>query len=168
MPVRKLKEFLDNKNVAYSSINHARAYTARETAEKARVPIEEVAKTVMVKLDGKIAMAVLPAANEVDLDLLKKVSNATRVSLASELEFAHIFPECELGAMPPFGNLYGLDVYVAAALAEDEKIFFNAGSHTELIRMTYEDFQGTARPKVATFSKRRRQKKDVHELEPSA
>jgi Ala-tRNA(Pro) deacylase len=168
MPVRKLKEFLDDKKVEYSSINHSRAYTARAAAETARVPAEEVAKTVMVKLDDRMAMVVLPAANEVDFDLLKKVSNATKVSLASELEFAHIFPDCELGAMPPFGHLYGLDVYVAAALAEDEKIFFSAGSHTELVGMSYDDFQGVARPKVAKFSKRRRQKRDIREFEPLA
>jgi Ala-tRNA(Pro) deacylase len=168
MLVRKLKEFLDEKNVEYSSIEHSRAYTARDTAMTARVPAEGVAKTVMVKLDDKMAMAVLPAANEVDFDLLKKVSNATKVSLASELEFAHIFPDCELGAMPPFGNLYGLDVYVAAALAGDEEIFFSAGSHTEIVRMGYGDFEGVAQPRVAKFSKRRRQKKDIHELEPIA
>ena len=168
MPVRKLKEFLDDKNVAYNSVNHPRAYTARDAAVTARVPAHEVAKTVIVKLDGKMAMAVLPAANEVDFELLKKVSNATKASLASELEFAHIFPECELGAIPPFGSLYGLDTYVAVALSEDETIFFNAGSHTELIQMTYEDFQKTARPKVAKFSRRRRLKKDIHGFEPSA
>ena len=168
MPVRKLKEFLDDENVAYNSINHSRAYTARDTAVTARVPAHEVAKTVMVKLDGKMAMAVLPAANEVDFELLKKVSNATKASLASELEFAHIFPECELGAMPPIGELYGLDTYVAAALTEDETIFFNAGSHTELIQMAYEDFQKSTRPKVAKFSRRRRARKDIQAFEPSA
>jgi Ala-tRNA(Pro) deacylase len=106
----------------------------------------------MVKIDGKMAMAVLPASCKVDFDLLKKAAGASTVGLASEQEFKNLFPECEIGAMPPFGNLYGMEVFVADALAEDEEIAFNAGSHTELIRLAYKDFERLVKPKVVKFS----------------
>ena len=113
-----------------------------------------MAKTVMVKIDGKMAMAVLPAIYKVDFDLLKKFSGAGKVGLASEQEFKDMFPECEVGAMPPFGNLYGMEVFVAETLAEDEEIAFNAGSHTELIKLAYKDFEKSVKPKVIKFSDR--------------
>jgi Ala-tRNA(Pro) deacylase len=106
----------------------------------------------MVKLDGKMAMAVLPASYNVDFHLLKKASGATEVELATETEFKDIFPECELGAMPPFGNLYGMEVFVAQTLADDEEICFNAGSHTELIKLPYTDFVSLVKPKLLKFS----------------
>jgi len=106
----------------------------------------------MVKIDGKTAMAVLPASYRVDFDLLKKVAGASSVVLASEEEFENMFPDCEIGAMPPFGNLYGMDVFVAASLAEGAEIAFNAGSHSELIRLSYKDFERLVKPKVAKLS----------------
>ena len=110
------------------------------------------AKTVVVKLDGKMAMAVLPASYKIDFDLLRKAAKVKKVELATEGEFKDIFPECEVGDMPPFGNLYGMDVYVAESLAEDEEIAFNAGSHTELIKLTYKDFENLVRPEKLKFS----------------
>jgi len=152
MPVKKLKEFLESHNIKYVSIRHSRAYTAQEIASAAHIPGKELAKTVMVKIDGKMAMAVLPATYKVDFDLLKEVSGASKVELASEQEFKDLFPECEVGAMPPFGNLYGMEVFVAETLAEDQEIAFNAGSHTELIRLAYKDFEKLVKPKVVKFS----------------
>jgi Ala-tRNA(Pro) deacylase len=152
MPVKKLKDFLDNQNIKYVTITHSPTYTAQEIAASAHIPGKVMAKTVMVKIDGKMAMAVLPASCKVDFDLLKKAAGASTVGLASEQEFKNLFPECEIGAMPPFGNLYGMEVFVADALAEDEEIAFNAGSHTELIRLAYKDFERLVKPKVVKFS----------------
>ena len=152
MPVKKLKDFLDNQNIKYVTITHSPTYTAQEIAASAHIPGKEVAKTVMIKIDGTMAMAVLPASCKVDFDLLKKAAGASTVALASEQEFKNLFPECEIGAMPPFGNLYGMGVFVADALAEDEEIAFNAGSHTELIRLAYRDFARLVKPKVIKFS----------------
>ena len=127
MPVKKLKEFLDSNKVKYVSISHSAAYTAQEIAASAHVPGKELAKTVIVKIDGKLAMAVLPASYKVDLAQLKEALGATTVELASEREFRDMFPGCETGGMPPFGNLFDMEVYVSAKLAEDQEIAFNAG-----------------------------------------
>ena len=154
MPVKKLKDFLDNQNIKYVTISHSPTYTAQEIAASAHIPGKVMAKTVMVKIDGKMAMAVLPASCKVDFDLLKKAAGASTVGLASEQEFKNLFPECEIGAMPPFGNLYGIEVFVADALAEDEEIAFNAGSHTELIRLAYKDFERLVKPRIVKFSSR--------------
>jgi Ala-tRNA(Pro) deacylase len=111
-----------------------------------------MAKTVIVDLDGKMAMAVLPASSRLDLNHLKEAASAKRVALADERKFEGLFPDCEVGAMPPFGNLYGLDVFVADSLAEDEEIAFNAGSHTEVVRLAYQDFERLVQPKVAKLT----------------
>jgi Ala-tRNA(Pro) deacylase len=153
MPVRKLREFLDSHHVKYVMISHSPAYTAQEIAGSAHIPGKELAKTVMVKIDGRIAMAVLPAAYKIDFELLKKTTGASKVELADEKEFKNLFPDCDVGAMPPFGNLYGLDVYVADKLVEDKEITFNAGSHTELIKLGYKDFVELVKPKVIKFSR---------------
>ena len=154
MPASKLKEFLDNKGVKYVLVSHAPACTAQEIAASAHIPGKELAKTVMVKIDGKISMAVLPASYVVDFDRLKSAVGASDVKLASEDEFKDLFPECELGAMPPFGNLYGMPVYSDRSLSEDEEIAFNAGSLKELFRMAYKDFETLVGPKVADFGKK--------------
>ena len=155
MPVKKLKEFLDANKIKYVTVAHSPAYTAQQIAASAHIPGRELAKTVMVKIDGKLAMAVLPASFKIDFDLLGKASGAKKVELATEGEFKEMFPGCELGAMPPFGNLYGMDVFVAQSLAEDDEIAFNAGSHTELIKLSYKDFERLVRPKVADISHKR-------------
>jgi Ala-tRNA(Pro) deacylase len=148
MIVKKLKDFLDTHGVKYVVISHSRAYTAQEIAASAHVPGKELAKTVMVKVDGKLAMVVMPASHTIDFDLLKKQTGAKNVHLATEEEFMQKFPDCEVGAMPPFGNLYDVEVYVSGKLADDEEIAFNAGSHTELIRLPYADFTTLVKPKV--------------------
>ena len=152
MPTKRLKEYLKQNKVKYVTCTHSQAFTAQEIAAAAHIPGKQLAKTVMVTLDGKMAMAVLPATDHVDLRLLKKATGAKQADLASEREFKDLFPDCEIGAMPPFGNLYDLEVYVAASLAEDADIAFNAGSHTELIRMAYADFADLVKPEVAELS----------------
>lgn len=154
MPVRKLKEYLDQNGVRWVSIVHSPAYTAQEIAASAHIKGRELAKTVMVKVDGKPVMVVLPASQRVDFQTLRDVTGGEAVVLAGESEFRELFPDCEAGAMPPFGNLYGMDVFVAPKLAEDEEIAFNAGSHTELMKMRYADFERLVKPKVAAFVQR--------------
>jgi len=152
MPRKKLKEFLDSNKVKYISIQHSSAYTAQEIAAIAHVPGKDVAKTVIIKIDGKMAMAVLPASYKVSFDHLKDALGVKEVRLAYEQEFIDKFPDCEVGAMPPFGNIYDMEVYVAESLAEDEEIAFNACSHTELIKMKFVDFEKIVKPKRIKFS----------------
>jgi len=152
MPVKKLKEFLDANGVKYVGINHSAAYTAQEIAASAHIRGKELAKTVIVTLDGRMAMVVLPASRKIGFELLQKAAGAENVQLAGEGAFRDMFPGCEVGAMPPFGNLYGMDVYVSPLLAADEEIAFNAGSHTELIRLAYKDFERLVRPKVVSVA----------------
>ena len=152
MPVKRLKEFLDSNNIQYVTISHSPAYTAQAIAASAHVSGKELAKTVMVKVDGKIAMAVLPASYQVDFALMKEAVGAKQLELATEAEFKDLFSECEVGAMPPFGNLYHMQVFAAAKLAEDDEIAFNAGSHTELIKLAYQDFERLVKPTVVRFS----------------
>lgn len=152
MTAKRLKDFLDREGIKYVAIPHSPAYTARETAQTAHVPGKDFAKTVIVKMDGRLAMAVLPASEKLDLARLKKAAGANHVALAFESEFDRWFPGCEPGAMPPFGNLYGMEVFVAKSLAADEQIAFNAGSHAELLRTAYKDFERVVQPVVATIS----------------
>lgn len=154
MPVQKLRAFLDEKKIRYVTIIHSRAYTSQEIAASAHVKGKDLAKTVMVKVDGKMAMAVLPASHRVSFATLKEMTGAKQLVIATEREFQDLFPGCEPGAMPPFGNLWGMDVYVSSSLAEDREIVFNAGSHTELMRLSYEDFEQLVKPKVLQFSVR--------------
>ncbi len=152
MPVRKLKEYLDRENVKYVSIRHSTAYTAQEIAASAHICGQNLAKSVVVKLDGKMALAVLPASVKVDLGLLREGTGAGRAELATESDFLNAFPECELGAMPPFGNLYSMPVYVDERLTLDTEIAFNAGTHSELIQMPYAEVARLAKPQVVRLS----------------
>jgi Ala-tRNA(Pro) deacylase len=152
MPLNRLKEFLDSQHIKYVAINHSPAYTAQEVAALAHVRGKELAKTVMVTLDNKMAMVVLPASLKVNFERLQEQSGAERVELASEKEFKDMFPDCEIGAMSPFGNLYGMEVYASHRLAADAEISFNAGSHTQLVRMAYKDFERLVKPKIVNIS----------------
>lgn len=152
MSSAKLKAFLNSQNVKYEIIGHSPAYTAQETAATVHVKGREMAKTVIVKLDGKMTMAVLPASHLVDFEKLKAATGARVATLTPEPEFKDLFPDCEVGSMPPFGNLYGMDVLVSRALEEDEEIVFNACSFSELIRLSFEDFKRLVGPKIIDIS----------------
>jgi Ala-tRNA(Pro) deacylase len=152
MPVRKLTNFLDDHEVKYVTISHSKHYTAPEIAASAHIPGKELAKTVMFRMDDRMAMAVVPSSSRVNIELLQAACGAARVDLATEREFKSLFPECETGAMPPFGNLYEMPVFADTKLAEDAEIAFNAGTHTELIRLAYRDFERLVRPKVARIT----------------
>jgi len=152
----KLKEYLDSEGVDYAPHFHPPAYTAQEIAAIAHIPGRELAKTVIVKADGKLLMAVLSANERVDLETLQNETRSTILRLATEDEFRNSFPSCEVGAMPPFGNVFGLPTYCDTTLEGERQIEFNAGTHHETIRMTFADFKRLVNPKLVSFKRQRR------------
>ncbi|MFA6472043.1 MAG: YbaK/EbsC family protein [Candidatus Latescibacterota bacterium] len=149
MPVKKLKDFLDKNHIRYLSIKHSPAFTAQEIAELSHIHGKLMAKVVMLMIDEKMGMAVTSADHRIDLASLRdKTESGGEILLADEKEFKSMFPDCEVGAMPPFGNLYDMDVYVDSSLGNNREIVFNAGSHTEVIRMSYADFERLVNPKI--------------------
>lgn len=151
MPAAKVKAYLDSRRIRYVSIRHSPAYTAPEIAESAHVSGRDFAKTVIVMIEDEMAMVVLPASRRVLLHDLREVLESSHVRLASEAEFRDRFPDCELGAMPPLGNLYGMKTYVSGLLADEKEIAFNAGTHTEVIVMSYADFEKLVEPTILDF-----------------
>ncbi len=164
--LKRLTDYLDKNNVKYVVLTHSPAYTALEIAAITHVPGREVAKTVMANIDGKMSMAVLPSSCMVDFDLLRKGLHASDAELAAEVDFLQAFPECEVGAMPPFGNLYGMEVYVDGTLIGDHEIIFNAGNHRELIRMNARDFERLVKPNVLSFGVKRKRLEDEVDVVP--
>lgn len=152
MPCQKLKQFLDRNEIRYQVISHPTTYTAQLTAASSHVAPDILAKTVMAIADGKFVMAVVPAPRRVDLTALHSSIGAQTVRLASELEFKERFPDCDAGAMPPFGNLYGMEVYVDEAIAAQKEIAFNSGTHTETLRMACADFLRVVKPNVVNIA----------------
>ena len=152
MSLTRLKDFLDIHNIKYVVISHSVAYTAQGIAALAHIPGKELAKTVVVKINGALAMAVVPASCQVDLMRLKEASGARNVQLASEDEFREKFPDCETGAMPPFGNLYGMEVFIDESLSQDKEVAFNAGSHRELVRLAWADLERLVQPKLVRIA----------------
>jgi Ala-tRNA(Pro) deacylase len=154
MPLTKLREFLDSRQIKYLVISHSVAYTAQGIAALVHLSGKKLAKTVIVKIDGVLAMAVVPASLHVDLDLLRTAAGVGAVEVATEQEFKDAFPDCETGAMPPFGNLYDMAVYADTSLAENEEITFNAGTHRELMRMGWRDLTRLVDPQVVKLTHR--------------
>ncbi len=148
----RLKSLLDQNGVAYEAIRHAADYTAQETAAHTHTKGREFAKPVVLRVDGAYVMAVVPAHRKVDLRRVRQALGAKEARLATEEELRKICPDCELGAEPPFGNLYDLPVYVSPELAHDERITFNAGTHMDALRIRWEDYERLVRPKVLDLS----------------
>lgn len=149
----KLQQFLERNQVAFEHTVHPVAYTAREVAAVEHLPPREVAKVVVVAADSGYQMVVLPASRALDLAELRSTLGFSHARLATEQELVRLFPDCDLGAMPPFGNLYDMPVYVDSGLAEDEWIAFNAGSHTDVIHMRFRDFKWLVNPMVAPLAR---------------
>ena len=149
--LQRLENYLKMQNVPYTEMPHSTTYTAREAADNLHVPAKMFAKVVVVKTDGPFVMAVLPSTWLVDLKRLEEVLGSARVRLATEDELATLFPDCEIGTMPPFGNLYGLPVYVDELLPKNEEIYFDAGTHKGAIKLRYQDFADRVHPQVAEF-----------------
>ncbi|RKZ19442.1 deacylase [bacterium] len=152
MPCEKLLDFLHESGVDFEFIDHPRAYAAEEVARKAGVEDRSFVKTVLVRLDGLMAMALVPASFKVNFNLLREAAGATTITLALEHEFEERFPDCSLGAMPPFGNLYAMDVYADGSLTEVGTIAFNAGTHREVITMVWDDYEALVVPHLARFA----------------
>jgi Ala-tRNA(Pro) deacylase len=152
MAVGRLEEYLKRNSIKYKVVTHPEAYTAQEIAAMIHVPGKELAKVVMMKAGERLVMAVLPASWRVDFSKLREVLHEKDLRLATEDEFKTIFPDCEAGAEPPFGNLYNIDTLVDKSLSEDEHIFFNAGNHYEAVDMSYSDYANLVKPNVAEFA----------------
>ena len=152
MPAQKLKKMLDQHKIKYISINHSPAYTARETAASTFVPRREFAKTIVIDIDGEKVMAVLSASRHVDLAAFRKLAHANEARLATEDEFRELFPDCEVGAMPPFGSLYDIRIFVDELVTEVDDLCFNAGSHEQIMRMDCGDYLKLEQPTIGTFS----------------
>jgi Ala-tRNA(Pro) deacylase len=152
MPVKKLVDYLDQNDIKYITINHSPAYTSREIASSTLVPRREFAKTVIVALDGELAMAVVPASRHVDLDALAALAGAKSVEIADEATFSQRFPDCAVGAMPPFGNLYDMKVYADSIIRDDDDIVFNAGTHTQVVRIACDDYLSLVNPVIGEIS----------------
>lgn len=148
MPVQQLTQFLDTSGTEYMCLSHPPAYTAQELARHVQIAGDKVAKTVIIELDGKMAMLVMPATWRVRWERLSQILDTDFVQLADEQEFQDRFPDCEVGAMPPFGNLFGMSVYCSEALSEQPEIAFAAGTHTESIHMRTRDFLQLVQPVV--------------------
>ena len=150
----RTKEFLDGKGISYEILEHLPAYTAQEVAAVTHISGYDVAKVVMVKVGGEFVMAVLPAAKQLDLDALQKLMGSQQhPRLANEQEFGSLFPDCELGAEPPFGNLYDVPVVVDQQLTQEEQIAFNAGSHREIMQIGYTDYARLVQPRVGSIAR---------------
>ncbi len=148
---RTLKTYLDRERIRYDVLPHPEAFRATSIAQMLHAPEREMAKVIIVKVDDRYVMTVLPASWNVDLRRLREVFGTRHVRLATETELNELFPDCELGAMPPFGVLYGIPVYVDRTLTEDEYIVFEGGTHSEAVRMRYADFSAFGYPVVADF-----------------
>ena len=141
-----LEQTLNNEHIPFAHHGHPATYTARQTAEAGQVPVAEMAKTVVIMADGRLLLAILPADRRVDLHHLQFITRAQNIRLATEQEFMNAFPSCETGAMPPIGRLFGLATYCDTLLAENDDIEFNAGSHSDTVRMAFDDFKRVASP----------------------
>ena len=150
---QRIRDYLDSQKVSYECVPHAQAFAAQEVAQTLHVSGKRFAKVVVLEADGRLLMAVLPASHRLHLHELKeKLADVQHLEMVPEGELAKFCPDCELGAIPPFGHLYGMDVWVDRALSESEEIMFNAGSHTDAIRMKYSDFAKLVMPQVARFA----------------
>ena len=155
MSLSRLRRYLDKNSIQYALIPHSPISAAEDLAVSVHVPMRELAKTVMVKIDGELAMAILPASFRIDFESFKREAGVRSVKLATDGEFHNRLPECEIGTMPPFGNLYGLEIFVDGILSRNKEIVFNACSHHELVRMPWHDFVKLTRPKIIRLAKGR-------------
>lgn len=151
--LKKLRAFLDENRAEYTHTVHPLAYTAREVASAEHLPNREVAKTVVVFGDEGYHMIVVPASRLVDFQEVRLTLGFTHARLATEQELAQLFPDCELGAMPPFGHFYGMPVYLDSSLAAEQTIAFNGGTHFDVVRMRTDDYRALAHPTVVSLAR---------------
>jgi len=149
----KLRNYLEDSGVAYTRHSHATVYTSQETAQSTHIPGREMVKSVILKTDeGALVLAALSSNETADLDILRKEIGCRVLRLAKEHEFSDAFPTCEVGGMPPFGNIFNLTTYCDEDISKNREIEFNAGTHTDTIRMSFQDFERLVHPKVLHFA----------------
>jgi Ala-tRNA(Pro) deacylase len=157
MPItKKLKELFDGAKIPYEVYNHPLAYTAQEIAQRQHFSGDYMAKVVMLNVDGKLVMAVITASQKIHLPTARESLMARDVRLATEDEFVSRFPDCEIGAMPPLGGLFGVPVYVDPRVSEDESIYFNAGNHVQTVRIRYKDFDRLESPRIVPLTEEKK------------
>lgn len=149
---QRIRDYLDSQNVPYETLHHSQAFTAQEVAHSLHVSGKKCVKAVMAEGDSKTVMVVIPASHRLNFQELKSALRAKQLEMLVERELVGLFPDCDLGAVPPIGNLYGIDVWVDRAVASTERILFCAGTHEDCIRMRYSDFAKLTRPFVGHFS----------------
>jgi len=149
---QRLQKYLDDNNIKYVVVSHSRAYTAQEIAARVHVKGSQLAKSVIVKGNGNDYMVVLAASHKINFAKLKDFLKVKTLRLAEEQEFKDLFDDCEVGAMPPFGNLYGLPVIVDEVLYKDVETAFNGGNHVDVVKMAFEDFERLVKPQKASFA----------------
>ena len=153
MPIpSRIRDFLDSQNVRYEELSHSTAYTGQEVAHTLHLSGKRCAKTVVLEGDGRLAMAVLPASNRLDLQDLQEAMEVEHLEMLAESALEELFPDCEAGAIPPLGRLYGMEVWVDQAVCDREHIVFCAGTHEDCIRMKYSDFAKLVQPRPSRFS----------------
>ena len=157
MPIiNRVKELFDSTKVSYEVYNHPLAYTAQEIAQRQHFSGDLMAKVVILRVDGRLVMAVITASQKVHLPTVRESLGAHEVKLATEDEFIASFPGCEIGAMPPFGNLFDISVYVDPAVTKDKSIYFNAGNHVQTVRLRYSDFDRLVKPRVVPLTEKKK------------
>ena len=149
---KRIRMYLDSQNVPFEWLKHPEAFTAQEVAHALHLSGKRLAKTVVVQADSRMAMVLLPASHRLIMSELKGVLEAREVYLVSEEQLAATFPGCDLGAIPPLGDLFGMDVWVDRTIADQEEVVFNAGSHVDAVRMKYHDFAALSKPRIGRFS----------------
>ena len=149
---QRIRDYLDSQNVPYETLHHSQAFTAQEVAHSLHVSGKKCVKAVVAEGDSKTVMVVMPASHRLNFQELKSALRAKQLEMLVERELVGLFPDCDLGAVPPIGNLYGIDVWVDRAVASTERILFCAGTHEDCIRMRYSDFAKLTRPFVGHFS----------------
>ena len=152
--MQSLQRLLDDNRVHYEVHRHPTSFTAKETAAADHVPPSEMAKVVVLKSGDRFLLAVLPATHTLDVDLIRETAGDARLRLASEREFADAFADCEPGAIPPFGQLFGMPMWVDDSLGREREMVFNAGNHRETVHLAYADFVRLAKPEFGEFSRR--------------
>ncbi len=150
--ITDLLRYLNSNKIEFQVLEHDPAFSAHDVAAVAHVPDSEMAKAVLIRIDDHFWMAVLRADQRVNEQMIRRVFGAKHVQLAHEEDLGVLFPDCQIGAMPPFGNLYGLPVLVEEGLADDDDIVFNACTHTKAIRMKFKDFRRLAKPVIGGFA----------------
>lgn len=148
----RLEAYLRASQVPFEAHPHQPAYTAQAVAEREHIPGQLMVKVVVVVADGELAMLALPTSRRADLARVAELLDAREVRLATEGELSLAFPDCEIGAMPPFGGMYGLPVYVDRSLEGEHRVFFQDGTHTGAMSVSYADFRRLAAPVVAEFT----------------